>query len=82
MRTAAFQLLGKHYDGTKDREFGGFLAQLVLSPSQEPSVRLQAYKSLIFLEDLSVEWTPTIHELTFPADIDWEFVRNFVREED
>lgn len=77
VRWAAFHLLGKCYDGSKDPVIGRFMARIVLDPDQLSFIRLQAYKSLIYLEDLSVEWIPMVNDLRFPDDIDWMFVRRF-----
>jgi hypothetical protein len=78
VRWAAFHLLGKCFDGSRDAGIGSFLAQIVLDAAQGPFVRLQAYKGLIYLEDLSVDWVPAVDDLRFPDDIDWAFVHRFV----
>jgi len=78
VRLAAFHVLGKHFDESKDRLIGRFFAEIVLNSAQASESRLEAYKSLIYLEDLAFDWNPPVYKIRFPDDINWTFVERFL----
>lgn len=74
VRVTALNYLGKCFDGTRSRRYSDFYSTVVKDDTQPASVRLAAYKSLICLHDLSVDWVPPMCLLRFPDHVDWEFV--------
>jgi hypothetical protein len=78
VRTSAIRYLARCFDASRSEYYSRFFATVVADQSQPETVRLTAYKGLIYLHDLSIEWVPSIAMLRFPDDVDWSFVSRWL----
>jgi len=80
LRGTAIGLLGHCFEASNDRELGSLLASIVVNESEETSVRRIAYYQLYFVRGIPVLGIPEWSTLTnFPTNVDWDFVRSFLR---
>ena len=79
VRVHALGLLGDCYLGTNDNAVGVDCAKVVMNESEDSAVRLAAYQALIYLRDLAADWDKCVSKLSFPDDVDWEFVKSFLK---
>ena len=77
VRDAAIHLLWQHCVTERtEHEIKKLIASFVLDDSEPNTVRLSAYKALIYATKKSVDWEPPVACLEFPGDVNWDFVKS------
>jgi hypothetical protein len=77
VREQAVCLLSAHIADRDNARVGRLLARMVPDEAEPASLRLNAFRGLICLRGLELDWRPRLNDLRFPDDVDWAFVASF-----